>query len=80
MLRTARWVTGSFVRDFVLFALVWVWMMQLLGPFAEATAIPKTMPFTLFLGCLFAVDLLFGSRPIRFLLKIAAVIAFIYSM
>ena len=80
MRRTARWVTGSFVRDLVLFALVWVWMLQLLGPFAEATGIPHTAPFALFLGCMFAFDLLAGSRAVRFLLKIAAVIAFIYTM
>jgi len=80
MLRTSRWVTGSFVRDFVLFALVFAWMSQLLGPFGTATGIPSLTPFLLFLGLCFVVDLAVGHWSARGLLKILLVAGFMQNI
>jgi transglutaminase-like putative cysteine protease len=78
MLRTARWVTGSAMRDLVLFALVWVWMVQLLLPFGEATKIPSISPFLLYLGVLFVVDFLIGNFFGRVALKLILLGAFMF--
>jgi transglutaminase-like putative cysteine protease len=78
MLRTARWITGSFLRDAVLFVLVWFWTYQLLIPFGEATAIPDVSIFSLFIGVLFAADLLVGGISARLVLKALVLSAFVY--
>lgn len=79
MLRTARWITGSFLRDAVLFALVTLWLHQLLVPFGEATNIPSVTLFTTFIGLLFVSDLIVGGWIPRLLLKALVLILFMYS-
>jgi len=78
MLRTARWVTGSFLRDMVLFTLLFAWLAQLLTPFAEATMIPEVSPFLFYLGLLFVVDLAVSSLIGKMILKLLLVILFTY--
>ncbi|HEU4963289.1 MAG TPA: transglutaminase domain-containing protein [Bacilli bacterium] len=80
MLRTARWVTGSALRDLVLFGLVWVWLSQLLIPFGEATKIPSMQPFLLYLGVLYAIDWLVGHWAARITLKLALLATMIFTM
>jgi transglutaminase-like putative cysteine protease len=79
MRRASRWVTGSLVRDFVLFALVLAWIAQVLVPFGEATRIPSVAPFVLFLACLFAADLTAGLAWVRWTLKGLFVALFVYN-
>jgi transglutaminase-like putative cysteine protease len=78
MLRTARWVTGSFLRDLVLFALVWGWILQLLIPFADATGIPSVRPFAWFVAVLFAIDLAIGNLFGRIGLKAITLVLFVF--
>lgn len=80
MHRTARWVTGSLLRDSWLFIFIWIWMTQLLLPFGEATGIPEMAPFLLFLGLLFLVDLAVGNTFGRFALKAILMSLFAYGL
>lgn len=79
MLRTARWVTGSFLRDGWLFVFLWAWMAQLLIPFGEATAIPSMKPFLFFLALLFLIDLMVGNAIGRFVIKWLILSLFIFT-
>ena len=79
MHRTARWVTGSLLRDSWLFVFIWLWMAQLLIPFGEATGIPTITPFLLFLGLLFFVDLVVGHAFGRIGLKALGLSLFIFA-
>ncbi|MFD2172248.1 DUF4129 domain-containing transglutaminase family protein [Tumebacillus lipolyticus] len=78
MLQTARWITGSPLRDIVLYALVWIWLSQLLVPISKATNFQSIGFILIFLLLLFTIDLLLGKWILRFLLKLAMFVGFMY--
>lgn len=78
MLQTARWVTGSPLRDTVLYALVWLWLAQVLFPLGEAGEIQSIWFFLSFLLLLFISDLLVGNLILRFLLKALVSLNFVF--
>ncbi|ASS76772.1 hypothetical protein CIG75_18720 [Tumebacillus algifaecis] len=78
MLQTARWVTGSPLRDTVLFGLLWLWIAQLLFPLGEVGDVQSIGFFLTFLLLLFISDLLVGHLILRFLLKALVLINFVF--
>lgn len=65
------------MRELVLFALVWAWMLQILIPFGEATLMPSIAPFAWFLGILFLIDYAFGHWLLRAVGKLVAFVVFV---
>ncbi|GAX88764.1 DUF4129 domain-containing transglutaminase family protein [Effusibacillus lacus] len=78
MQRTSNWITGTFSRDFLLTAILFVWLYQLLAPLGQAGGIPDMDGFYLFVALLLGIELLVPARIVQIGLKLALMFSFMH--
>ncbi|MFC4766900.1 DUF4129 domain-containing transglutaminase family protein [Effusibacillus consociatus] len=78
MQHTTKWITGTWTRDFLLTAVLFGWLYQLLSPLGQAGGVPDMNGFYLFVGMLLLFDLLIPLHSVKIALKLASLFSIMY--
>lgn len=78
MQRATKSITGTWTRDWLITAVLFVWLYQLLSPLGQAGGIPSMSLFYVFVAFLLVVDLLIPWRFVSIVLKVVSVFAFMH--